>query len=334
MVSIGGKAVAFNPKEFHAYLHEEPDRWKVAGFTPLGAPMLNATAASFLSKCGFPLEGTGVERVCADEDEVYWPDSESSESDVEAPEHAVRVFRCTLEQEDHHSLHKVMVEERMEWYSALLQEHECRDFRRIAKVSPGEAGDYEVERLLQELDGDLQVVHNVSLPEVRKHLDNWKAAIFKEVEALVGSGTVKRLSPEQTRELKAQGMLIMPGKAVFTVKPPNEAPNGVQERFRRKCRVVACGNYLPNSNDNVFASGTSADGLRPAIAFGVLKKWAAGSTDIANAFTLAPLPDDKLLGMSPPSVVVAAGGAAVGETWAIQKNEASEKVVSMDSSWS
>ena len=69
----------------------------------------------------------------------------------------------------------------------------------------------------------------------------------------------------------------------------------------------------------MFASGTSADGLRLAIAFGVLKGWSAGSTDIANAFTLAPLPEDKLLGMSPPAVVVAAGGAKVGETWAIQK---------------
>ena len=320
LVDIGGKAVAFNPKEFHAYLHEQPDRWMIAGFTPLGVPTLNATAASFLSRWGFPLEGTGVERVCVEEDEVECSssNSDSSEEETERPENAIRVLRCAMEQEEDER-HKALMDERLEWYSALLQERDRRGFRQIAKISPGEAGDYEVEGLLQELSGDLQVVHNVSLPEVRKHLEKWKPAILKEVEALISSGTVRRLTPEQTRELKSQGMMIMPGKAVFTVKPPNESNAGSQERYRRKCRVVACGNYLPSNKDNVFASGTSADGLRLAIAFGVLKGWSAGSTDIANAFTLAPLPEDKLLGMSPPAVVVAAGGAKVGETWAIQK---------------
>ncbi|OLQ12722.1 Copia protein [Symbiodinium microadriaticum] len=44
----------------------------------------------------------------------------------------------------------------------------------------------------------------------------------KEVDALISSGTIRRLSPEQTRELKKQGLKVLPGKAVFTAKPPSE----------------------------------------------------------------------------------------------------------------
>ena len=77
------------------------------------------------------------------------------------------------------------------------------------KVSPGEAMDVEVEELLKSLTGPLEVVHNVSLPEVKKYVHLWKEAIMKEVAALVDSGTVKRLSPEQTRELKKAGLVVL-----------------------------------------------------------------------------------------------------------------------------
>ena len=162
------------------------------------------------------------------------------------------------------------------------------------------------------------MVHNVSLHEARRYIDRWRGAIMKEVDALVDSGTVRRLTAEQARELKAQGMVILPGKAVFTAKPPSDQ-NNEKEKYRRKCRIVVCGNYLPSDKANVYASGTSADGLRVSVSYAVVKRWRAGATDISNAFTLAPMPDDRLFGMTPPSVVVAAGGADSGETWAIER---------------
>ncbi|CAE7917991.1 RE1, partial [Symbiodinium necroappetens] len=181
------------------------------------------------------------------------------------------------------------------------------------------AADYEVEKILEALPGPLEVVHNVSLPEARRYLERWKGAILKEVDALVSSGAVRRLSAEKARELKSKGMIILPGKAVFTAKPPSDPNDAKAGKYRRKCRIVVCGNYLPADKANVYASGTSADGLRLSVAFAVTRSWRAGATDIANAFTLAPMPGDKLFGMTPPTVVAAAGGAAAGEVWGIER---------------
>ena len=185
------------------------------------------------------------------------------------------------------------------------------------KISPTEAQDFEVEKLLESLQGPLEVVHNVSLPEVKRYIGKWKDSIIKEVKALVDSGTVRRLSPEQVRELKKSGLVVLPGKAVFTAKPPTDANS--ESFFRRKCRIVVCGNYLADQPINVFASGTSADSLRIAVAIAVHKGWTVGCTDVSNAFTLAPMPSDRLYGLTAPTVVVMAGGAGSGEVWLIER---------------
>ncbi|CAE7908879.1 RE1 [Symbiodinium sp. KB8] len=320
IVNIEGKAAAFNAKELHAYLDSEPERWIIAAFTPLGATSLSTSTVAQLTLCGFPLDGSGVQRVhLSDEDIEMEATSSSDEEEEDVLEKKVCVLRCTLEQETlQEEKFKHLVEDRLEWGQARLHERDCKVLRQVAKVSPGEAGDYEVETILENLSGPLEVVHNVSLHEARRYIDRWRGAVMKEVEALVNSGTVRRLTPEQAREMKAKGMVFLPGKAVFTAKPPSDQ-NNESEKFRRKCRIVVCGNYLPCDKANVYASGTSADGLRVSVSYAVVKRWRAAATDISNAFTLAPMPEDKLFGMSPPSVVVAAGGAATGESWAIER---------------
>eukprot|EP00439_Symbiodinium_sp_Y106_P082589 s1232_g22.t1 len=155
------------------------------------------------------------------------------------------------------------------------------------------------EGCAQELE-QIQVVHNVSLPEVKKYVHLWREAIAREVNALMESGTVKRLSPEQTRELKKAGLVVLPGKAVFTVKPPSD-PSG-SAKFRRKCRVVVCSNFLPAQGQNLYASGTSADTLRISVALAVKMGWSMESTDVANAFTLAPMPSELSYAVTPPTI--------------------------------
>ena len=132
------------------------------------------------------------------------------------------------------------------------------------------------------------------------------------VNALMDSGAATRFSTEQTREL-----LVLPGKAVFTVKPPID-PDG-PEKYRRKCRVVVCGNFLPSQGQNVYALGTSADTLRIAVALAEKMKWCIASTDMTNAFTLTPMPLELMYALTPPTIVVPAGAAAPGGTWKITR---------------
>ena len=333
LFNINQKAIAFDPKGEHAYMKPEVERWVLVGFTPLGVDKLEPSAQLFLNKYGFPLHGTGVDvDVFAEhigEDELWDQQCLDYDSDENELEHRAKVLRCTLQQEVEDERHELLGDceyiRRLEYAREVcereLRVREVETIKKMMKISPGEAQDYEVEQLLQSPQAPLEVVHNVSLQEVRKHLSKWVAAIHKEVDALIGSGTIRPLSAEQTRELKKCGLKVLPGKAVFTAKPPAEAGGGQEkkEMFRRKCRVVVCGNFLPHGQGNVYASGTSADTLRVSIAYAILRAWTAGCTDISNAFTLAPMPEELLYGVSPPSVVVMAGAAKPGETWKIER---------------
>ena len=324
VVDIKGKVAVFDPKKFHSYVDQEDDnRWIVAGFTPLLAETIPPNSIAFLNRCGFPFEGTGIQVHDVEGEELEMASEDDSDlSGPEAPdeeelEHKARVLRCKLEGEATSSTTTCSPYLRALQcaFEECAREIGClqeKGWKRLMKVSPGEAMDVEVEELLKALTGPLEVVHNVSLPEVKKYAHLWKEAIMKEVAALVDSGTVKRLSPEQTRELKKAGLVILPGKAVFTVKPPSD-PQG-EQKYRRKCRVVVCGNFLPSQGQNVYASGTSADTLRIALALAVKMGWRIASTDVANAFTLAPMPQELMYALTPPTIVSLAGAAAPGET--------------------
>ena len=332
VVDIRNKVAVFDPKKLHSYVEgNQGERWMLAGFTPLGVETITAQAAAFMSRCGFPLANTGVEVHDVLDNEFEGSDSDEVDSDnvsdsteEEDVEQQARVLRCEIEEEYKYAT----AEDQETYYVKRLQEAfgkcanelgriQLKQLKQVLKISPGEAMGVEVEELLRTLTGPLEVVHNVSLPEVRKYVELWKGAILKEVSALMDSGAVTRLNPEQTRELKKAGLVVLPGKAVFTVKPPND-PEG-PEKYRRKCRVVVCGNFLPAQGQNVYASGTSADTLRVAVALAVKMGWCIASTDVANAFTLAPMPENLMYALTPPTIVVLAGAARPGETWQITR---------------
>ncbi|CAE7382697.1 GIP [Symbiodinium sp. CCMP2592] len=324
VVCVQGRLVEFDPRRRHAYVAEGEDQWLLAAFTPLGVDKLPVDSKAYLAQCGFPLTGTGAECEVEDDEELYnmFMDDSDLEDEIEeeAVEQRARRVRCVLQQE----LEEVPAAGRSEtWDRQLQEELECAQERllsattRAMKISPTEAKDFEVERLLESLQAPLEVVHNVSLPEVKRYVSRWKDAILKEVKALVDSGTVRRLQPEQVRELKRCGLTVLPGKAVFTAKPPSESAGPVW--YRRKCRIVVCGNYLADEPLNVFASGTSSDSLRTAVAIAVYRRWAVGCTDVSNAFTLAPMPRDRLYGLTPPTVVSMVGGSECGEVWLIER---------------
>ena len=335
LVKISGQAVAFDPRTMHSYVDKDSERWILAGFTPLGVQNLKPETVLQLVKAGFPLEGSSVSLDGVEmedfEDTESSMDQEPDSQDEEEIENKARVLRCVLEQGnpskdggEHADAHSAYLEALLEEFVNEIQYCERKRMRRIMKMAPGATTNVEVEQLLSELHGPLEVVHNVGLPEVKKYLSKWKEAIKKEVHALVDSGTIRRLSPIEARDLREKGLVVLPGKGVFTAKPPAEAKQAEGKdvganMFRRKCRVVVCGNYIPQNGTEVYASGTSADSLRFSLAYAMFRRWTAGSTDIANAFTLAPMPGELLYALQPPTVVVQAEEAAPGELWLIQR---------------
>ncbi|CAE7215197.1 GIP, partial [Symbiodinium necroappetens] len=232
LYNINQKAIAFDPKGEHAYLKPEVERWILVGFTPLGVEKLLPGDQSALRERGFPLAGTGVdkflEEYLPEYDEDWECGADIGDSDEEELECRARTLRCVLQQEvegpelEAQGSYLQHLEYAREVCERDLEEIDRERLVRLMKISPNEAQDFEVERLLQSLQAPLEVVHKVSLQEVRGHIALWTEAIHKEVDALISSGTIRRLSPEQTRELKKQGLKVLPGKAVFTAKPPSE----------------------------------------------------------------------------------------------------------------
>ena len=187
----------FDPKKLHSYVKgEDEDNWIIAGFTPLGVETMPPHPTAILSRHGFPLDGTDVEVNDILDDELSVNDSqqgsstEGGTSDEENVQEKARVLRCAIEEESECdplssrcSRYIRMLQKAFEVCAMKLGQIHERQVRRIMKVSPGEAKDIEVEELLRTLSGPLEVVHNVSLPEVRKYVDLWKDAIVKEVSA-------------------------------------------------------------------------------------------------------------------------------------------------------
>ena len=170
-----------------------------------------------------------------------------------------------------------------------------------------------VEELLEKLAGPLEVVHQVSPSEVKRHLEKWKPAAQEEVESLESmKAIVRHKSTSAKALLGVPGVEVIPAKGVFTVKPGKP--------FRRKVRVVSCGNFAKSvAEDVLYASGAAAETLRALLVHGGGLRRQCWSTDVKCAFLLAPIPDtvQKKYVLKPPAILVALGICSPDEYWEV-----------------
>ena len=175
-----------------------------------------------------------------------------------------------------------------------------------------------VEGILESLAEPLRVVYNVSPAEVRRFLDRWIPAARIEVDALVDMKAITRLlGSVATKAASAQDVQVLPAKTVFTVKPGSGGP-----LFRRKCRVVGCGNFESREQGlDLYASGVPADVLRSCLVEAATRNYDLFVTDVKNAFLRADIPESvkgKIL-LRPPRILELMNITKPGELWAIEK---------------
>ncbi|CAE7595668.1 unnamed protein product [Symbiodinium sp. CCMP2456] len=168
-----------------------------------------------------------------------------------------------------------------------------RDILRSARTAEEGASDIDYEKLLDELEGDLDIVHTVPLAQVKRVLHKWTGAIEKEVKAFFDSGALVKIPYAEAKTLEAQGSLkIVPAKCIFMLKPPNIAGG----KCRRKCRMVICGNFITRNDGedqaSLYAAGTSTDALRLVLTVASSRLWLAAIADITSAFLLAEWPTE------------------------------------------
>ncbi|CAE7267366.1 unnamed protein product [Symbiodinium sp. CCMP2592] len=160
-------------------------------------------------------------------------------------------------------------------------------FARKAEVATTE----NLEELLSTLQEPLSVTHTASQGEVRQRLELWRPAIEKELQALKSSGVLVSHFGQEGRDLMQNpGTTTIPLKGVFTAKAPASDSSAY---FRRKCRLVACGNQAPHSDaESLYASGAPAELVRAALVEASSHPWGAYTCDIRSAFTLTPIPKE------------------------------------------
>ncbi|CAE7478551.1 RE1, partial [Symbiodinium necroappetens] len=188
-------------------------------------------------------------------------------------------------------------------------------YLRVANVNDDkEIGD--IEEYLSNLKKDLDVTLDVPLDQVKRNLDKWVDPLKKELSNLEEkTDAIERRPIAEARAMEREGKLILiPGKVVCTVKPPPPPEANVskdqQPRWKRKARVVICGNHAGQWHDpnDLFAAGASAEGLRLALALAVAMSWSVASTDVSAAFLQALWPANRpTYGVLPPRVLLQAG---------------------------
>ena len=177
-----------------------------------------------------------------------------------------------------------------------------------------------LESVLETLTEPLNVTHTAAQGEVRQYLERWRPAITKELDTLKGPGVlVSHFGKEAQQLLSDTQTTVIPLKGVFTAKAPAADS---KEYFRRKCRLVACGNQAPyNDAESLYASGAPAELVRAALVEASDRSWEAFTCDIRSAFTLTPIP--KTAGrryvLRPPKWLITLGLAQEDECYTLGK---------------
>ncbi|CAE7387258.1 unnamed protein product [Symbiodinium microadriaticum] len=179
-----------------------------------------------------------------------------------------------------------------------------------------------IEQVLSELKGPLEVTHNVDPREVAACLELWKPAIEREVNGIMVA--VQRLLPgtseckEWLQRPNAQKLLT---KMVFTVKP-GEAPT-VEDRatwYRRKARLVVCGNYATSDGSDLYSETAPTESVRMGLLLSRRRRWIVGLIDIVAAFLRTPLDWSKgapTVVVTPPRLLERLSLISHGELWGL-----------------
>ncbi|CAE7463061.1 GIP, partial [Symbiodinium necroappetens] len=296
VMPVKAKIVRVDPKRLHRTMPWlGGPKWTVIAHTIGQFGKLKDEEVEALRQLGFPVDEVGQAQQSSQPVVVDLPQGAQA---------AVWHLRYSPVEADEEMLSRM-------WTRRVLDEEE-----QLARVVP--------EELVMEYEGVLEanaeVVFTVALDEVKQYAGRWSEAIHKEARALLDAGALVPLTAEEQSRLERSGKLVvLPAKGVFTVKPPelerlldengDPYPKGSPRFVKRKARLVICGNFQGRqAKEDSYAGGCQIDSLRTMLVLAAAKGWSIASTDIRNAFILAPIKedeeddDDTVYGLFPPRI--------------------------------
>ncbi|CAE7373607.1 GIP [Symbiodinium sp. CCMP2592] len=195
-----------------------------------------------------------------------------------------------------------------------------QDFPRVNKTEVTYTKD--VEQILANLTEPLRVTYTVDPREALLHLDEWKEAIAQEVKGI--EVAIRRLmpgTPERALWLQKKGVQRLPTKLVYTIKPNDAAdPADKKTWFRRKARLVVCGNMATSSMSDYYCETAPTEAVRAGLAMSRSRCWQVALIDVVAAFILTPIGEsarDPVIVVCPPKVLERLSLTLPQELWGL-----------------
>ena len=182
----------------------------------------------------------------------------------------------------------------------------------------------DIEDVISKLTGPLDVTHTVRTEDVMKNLEAWRPAILKEIAGI--ESAIVRLVPgsaERAQWFNKAGVQRLPMKFVFTLKPNDKAvQHDPGTWFKRKARLVICGNMAINEGNPLYTETAPAEVVRAGLSIASRNSWSVAILDIVAAFLKTPLgrsKTDPVVVAQPPRLLEAMGLAVRMEMWGLIK---------------
>ncbi|CAE7843057.1 unnamed protein product, partial [Symbiodinium sp. KB8] len=305
------KAIRIGPMSAHEVCHWEGDRIVVIGYSPQCLGKLNQDDVTLLHDYGFPIPISQLPEYYANEEaeEIYLrPLTLGSEECMgslsEEPD-------WTMYLDLNPGMARITDSAQNRWDSPQLHKAEVGYTMNIEKV-------------LDTLSGPLDVTHTVNPAEVLGCLELWKPAIEKELKSI--EVAIERLSPgteARKRWLNSPGAQRLPTKFVFTVKPNDQAdPADPSTWYKRKARLVVCGNMAAQDGAAVYTETAPAEAVRAGLTMATRYKWSVAVLDVVAAFLRTPMnrsKGDPIVVVQPPRLLETMGLIVPLELWGLMR---------------
>ena len=249
----------FSPRKLHEVLPWEGHRTMLIAYTPQGLGKISNEMIRELEDHGFPppitqypeyfvtqeaRQSSLCNRVVVDNNQDPMEDNEIEDDEVDDWEMFLDVDQ---------GMFRLPQEEPQDGLSVSMSKVE-------ASFTP------RVEDIISCLTGPLEVTYTVSPSEVLCHIDKWERAIRKEVDGI--SVAIKRLLPgtgERLEWLQRPGAQRLPTKMVFTIKPGDHPTEDPTSWYKRKARLVVCGNFAAPDQADLYSETAPSEAVRAGL---------------------------------------------------------------------
>eukprot|EP00971_Amphidinium_carterae_P327231 6458446-Amphidinium_carterae.2 len=143
----------------------------------------------------------------------------------------------------------------------------------------------------------------------------WKEALQAELASLQEHRVFYKVDSQSSVDAaRMAGATVVPARVVLVLKP--DPGNG--DGFKRKARIVACGNFA-QEYEHFEVANLEAAVFRAVLNVAACRKLRLGILDIKTAFLHASIQSGRTVLVTPPRILIDYQLCEPGETWALSR---------------